>query len=82
LPELSGLSIDTLWDLAITPDDRRFFVVMELLSRSVSIDDIHEKTKIDPFFLHTFDNIIKLENRLMEAGSDLSFELLKKAKEK
>ncbi|MBT9251016.1 carbamoyl phosphate synthase large subunit [Bacillus halotolerans] len=82
LPELGGLSIEALWELAITPDDRRFFVVMELLSRSISIEEIHAKTKIDPFFLHTFNNIIKLENQIMEAGSDLSFDLLKKAKEK
>ncbi|MED4567796.1 carbamoyl-phosphate synthase large subunit, partial [Bacillus atrophaeus] len=67
---------------AITPDDRRFFVVMELLSRRISIEEIHEKTKIDPFFLHVFHHIIELENRMMEEGGDISFDLLKKAKEK
>ncbi|PSA92266.1 carbamoyl-phosphate synthase large subunit [Bacillus atrophaeus] len=82
LPELGGLSAEALWELAITPDDRRFFVVMELLSRRISIEEIHEKTKIDPFFLHAFHHIIELENRMMEEGGDISFDLLKKAKEK
>ena len=33
LPELGGASSEALWKLLETPDDRRFFAVMELLSR-------------------------------------------------
>ncbi|KAF6538561.1 carbamoyl phosphate synthase large subunit [Bacillus sp. EKM208B] len=82
LPELGGCTINQLWELAVTPDDRRFFVVMELLSRGETIEDIHAKTKIDPFFLHVFRNIITLENKLMEEGDHLSVPLLKQAKVK
>ncbi|QHZ46224.1 carbamoyl phosphate synthase large subunit [Bacillus sp. NSP9.1] len=82
LPELGDVSSDALWTLLETPDDRRFFAVMELLGRGVSIEDIHVKTKIDYYFLHVFANMIQLENTLMEQGDALSGDLLKKAKEK
>lgn len=82
LPELGGASSEVLWKLLETPDDRRFFAVMELLSRGASISEIHEKTKIDNYFLHVFSNIIQLENMLMEQGDALSVSLLKKVKEK
>ncbi|MES5394756.1 carbamoyl phosphate synthase large subunit [Bacillus amyloliquefaciens] len=82
LPELGGCTLNQLRGLAVTPDDRRFFVVMELLSRGVTIEDIHAETKIDPFFLHVFRNIITLENKLMEEGDNLSVPLLKQAKVK
>ncbi|PDH70833.1 carbamoyl phosphate synthase large subunit, partial [Bacillus licheniformis] len=82
LPELGGVSSEVLWKLLETPDDRRFFAVMELLSRGTSISEIHEKTKIDDYFLHVFSNIIQLENTLMEQGDSLSVSLLKKVKEK
>ncbi len=35
LPELGGASSEVLWKLLETPDDRRFFAVMELLSRGL-----------------------------------------------
>ncbi|MCY7855739.1 carbamoyl phosphate synthase large subunit [Bacillus sonorensis] len=82
LPELSGFSSAALQGILKTPDDRRFFAVMELLSRGISIEEIHEKTKIDPYFLHVFSNIIDLENELMKDGDELPCDLLKKAKEK
>jgi len=82
LPELGGVSSELLWKLLETPDDRRFFAVMELLSRGTSISEIHEKTKIDDYFLHVFSNIIQLENTLMEQGDALSVSLLQKVKEK
>lgn len=80
--EFSGLLIEVLWELVVILDDCRFFVVMELLSCSVMIDDIYVKIKIDLFFLYIFDIIIKLENCIMEVGSDFFYELLKKVKEK
>ncbi|MBT2573843.1 carbamoyl phosphate synthase large subunit [Bacillus sp. ISL-51] len=82
LPELGGYTLKRLWELAEVPDDRRFFVVMELLSRRVTVEDIHAKTKIDPFFLHVFRHIITLENKLMEEGENLTAPLLKQAKVK
>ncbi len=60
------------------PDDERLFLVMEAFRQGMSINDMHELTKIDRFFLQKLNNIIKVENTLKEAT--LTTELLKKSK--
>lgn len=82
LPELQERSTEQLFDLIETPDDRRFFAVMELLSRQETVETIHQVTKIDPFFLHVFEHMITLEQELKEHKGTLSQALLKKVKEK
>ncbi|MGO4076332.1 hypothetical protein, partial [Staphylococcus aureus] len=57
LPELKEQSTELLFELIKTPDDRRFFAVMELLSRQETVETIHQTTKIDRFFLHVFQNM-------------------------
>ncbi|MFC0272006.1 carbamoyl phosphate synthase large subunit [Metabacillus herbersteinensis] len=80
LPELDNFSTEQLWDLAVEPDDRRFFVVMELLRRNCTVEEIHQQTKIDRYFLASFQSILSLENQIKEG--DLTDCLLKKLKEK
>ena len=47
-------------------DDRRLFVIFELLRRDYPIEKIHAQTKIDLFFLKKFENIIILEKKVKE----------------
>ncbi|HOJ62797.1 MAG TPA: carbamoyl-phosphate synthase (glutamine-hydrolyzing) large subunit [Spirochaetota bacterium] len=47
-------------------DDRRLFVIFELLRRGYPIGKIESETKIDIFFLKKFENIIKLEKEAIE----------------
>ncbi|QLI78844.1 carbamoyl phosphate synthase large subunit [Bacillus pumilus] len=82
LPELKGQSTEQLFELVKTPDDRRFFAVMELLSRKETVEAIHQATKIDLFFLHVFNNMITLEQELKNHDGTLSKDTLKKVKEK
>ncbi|WP_353856143.1 carbamoyl phosphate synthase large subunit [Bacillus sp. Bos-x628] len=82
LPELKELTTEVLLDLIKTPDDRRFFAVMELLSREETVATIHHVTKIDPFFLHVFQHMISLEQELKDNKGTLSRSLLQKVKEK
>ncbi|MFS0655941.1 carbamoyl phosphate synthase large subunit [Bacillus sp. 179-C3.3 HS] len=82
LPELKEQSTEQLFELIKTPDDRRFFAVMELLARQETVDTIHQVTKIDPFFLHVFQHMITLEQELKASQGPLSPSLLKKVKEK
>ncbi|MGE6630961.1 carbamoyl phosphate synthase large subunit [Bacillus sp. NPDC077027] len=82
LPEFGDASTNDLYQLIQNPDDRRFFAVMELLSRNETIADLHRATKIDPFFLHLFAHMISLENELLAHEGTLSKELLQKVKEK
>ncbi len=45
-------------------DDNRLFVVFEALKRGVSVDDIHDITKIDEWFLYKLCNLVNIEKRL------------------
>ncbi len=44
--------------------DERLFIVAEALRRGISIQTIHDWSKIDLFFLHKLNKIIGLENKL------------------
>ena len=46
------------------PDDERIFVVSEALERGYSVEQIHDITKIDTFFLHKMRNIVELADEL------------------
>ena len=48
----------------LAQNDQRFFVIMELLRRGTSIEDIHEKTGIDLFFLTCFELMIGQEKEI------------------
>ncbi|MCY6484438.1 carbamoyl-phosphate synthase (glutamine-hydrolyzing) large subunit [Clostridium aestuarii] len=45
-------------------DDERLFAISEALRRGISIDEIHEITKIDKWFLNGINKIVKIEKRL------------------
>ncbi|HHT83401.1 MAG: carbamoyl-phosphate synthase large subunit [Christensenellales bacterium] len=46
------------------PDDERIFVISEALWRGFDIDEIHEMTKIDKFFLGKLNNIVNAAKTL------------------
>ena len=51
-------------------DDQRLFNICEALRRGImTIDEIHEITTIDTFFLHKFRNIVDTEKALAAADS-------------
>jgi len=83
LPELKSLSLDELKTLMNKTDDRRFFAVMELLRKGVSIQEIHHQTEMDIYFLSIFQHIIDLEKQIQEKNlSTLDDEFIVKVKEK
>ena len=59
-------------------DDERIFVIYESLKRGVSVDTIYDVTKIDRWFLHKLNNLVKMQNRL--ASETLTDELYLQAK--
>ncbi|MEC5188978.1 carbamoyl phosphate synthase large subunit [Geobacillus thermodenitrificans] len=63
LSELSAKTNDELKQLLVNKDDRRFFAILELLRRGVTVETIHEWTKIDRFFLCTFERLVALEKQ-------------------
>ncbi|MFZ7132783.1 MAG: carbamoyl-phosphate synthase large subunit [Eubacteriales bacterium] len=74
---LERLSCEALEDLLYTVDDSRIFTVFEAIRRDIAIDKIHEITKIDPWFLYKFKNIVDVEKEMMLQPLDA--ELLYKA---
>ena len=59
-------------------DDRRIFVVAEALRRGISIEEINEITKIDPWFLDKILILVEAELEMKEKG--LNREILERAK--
>ena len=60
-------------------DDERLFFIGEAIRRGTTLEEIHEMTKIDYFFLNKFQNIINIEHELKEHQGDLEY--LKYAKD-
>ena len=65
-----GMEKISLWDDKTlenslkNPDDERIFAVSEALRRGYSIDQIHEITKIDRYFIEKLKNITDLSEKL------------------
>lgn len=64
------------------PTDKRIFVIEAAFRKGYTIDQIHELTKIDKWFLQKLHNIVDTALELEQYSniSDLTPELLKKAK--
>ena len=50
-------------------DDRRIFTVFEAIKAGVSIDEIYDITRIDPYFLQKIKNLADFEGRLAAEGA-------------
>ena len=68
------------------PTDKRIFVISKAMRAGYTVDQIHELTKIDKWFLYKLENIMETSKELHEWGnnhiqlSELPTELLYKAK--
>ena len=76
---MSDLSLKDLEKKIGTPTDSRFFELMELLRRGISIHSLHDKTGIDKLFLSVMNNLVFMEEKLQ--NKTLNSKLLKEAKE-
>lgn len=48
------------------PTDTRIFAIGQAFSKGMSVDEIHDLTKIDRWFLHKLNNIVELENEIQQ----------------
>jgi carbamoyl-phosphate synthase large subunit len=78
LPRLKGLSEEEIRQGLTQTNDERIFVVFEALKRGISVQEIADITKIDPWFIHKLNNLVNLEAAL--ASQPLDKELYMKAK--
>ncbi|MGM9886637.1 MAG: carbamoyl-phosphate synthase large subunit [Lactococcus sp.] len=78
LEEAEKASDEVLYEKMVKVQDDRLFYVSEAIRRGIEIEEIHELTKIDLFFLDKLLHIIELELEL--AAHPLDLALLKEAK--
>ncbi|WP_413380038.1 carbamoyl-phosphate synthase large subunit [Alkalihalobacillus sp. 1P02AB] len=78
--ELDELSTEELLKRIASPDDQRLFALAELYRRGSSLEELHEQTKIDRYFLRKIEKIVGYETQLKEEVQNI--ELLKEVKER
>ncbi len=79
LPKFSAYSDEKIREELKNVNNETLWVIAENLRRGMSIEQIHQATTIDTFFISKINNIVKLEEELKT--KNLSVELLRKAKE-
>jgi carbamoyl-phosphate synthase large subunit len=63
-----GESDATLRNRLAVPNDRRMWDVFRALDRGWTIEQVHEPTKIDPWFLRQFAEIVDMRREAQRAG--------------
>ncbi|MFP4473935.1 MAG: carbamoyl-phosphate synthase large subunit [Desulfatibacillaceae bacterium] len=63
-----------------TPNSRRIFFLRYAMLAGMSIEEIFELTRIDPWFLYQLRDILEMERRIRDAGDKIDADLLYRAK--
>ncbi|CAH0344463.1 carbamoyl phosphate synthase large subunit [Bacillus sp. CECT 9360] len=61
LSALKEKTVPELWEMLSQCSDERIFVIFEMIRKGVIVQEIHQATEIDYFFLHAFASIIEME---------------------
>ena len=78
MAKFSDKSNDELYAYIKEFKDDNIFAVCELLRRNESVEKIHDVTKITPYFIEAFKNIVEMENKLKANVNDV--DVLREAK--
>jgi carbamoyl-phosphate synthase large subunit len=62
-------SIEEIHAKLSTPNDKRVWYLRYAMKAGLSLDEIHELTSIDPWFLHNLREIVDLEEELRQQAS-------------
>ena len=79
LPNGESYELDYIKERILQQDDERLFFIGEAIRRGTTLEEIHEMTQIDYFFLNKFQHIIDIEHELKEHKGDIEY--LKYAKD-
>lgn len=77
LPVFNNSTKEELLERIKECDDERIFAIAQAMRIGVGIEEIHQISKVDRWFLYGIKNIVDLENELKE--NDLSHKILEKA---
>lgn len=78
MPGLKELEKEEILEKLQEVDNDRMFVIAEAIRREISVEQIHQITKIDRFFIGAIYKIVRMENEL--AINEMNSRLLLKAK--
>ncbi len=67
---MAELNTDELLELIDKCTDQRMFAVYEAITRGVTLEKLHDMTKIDMFFLNKFKNLFDMECALEKGNVD------------
>ncbi|MBT2645778.1 carbamoyl phosphate synthase large subunit [Bacillus sp. ISL-34] len=70
LSSLKNKTVPELWGKLAEKSDERIFVIFEMLRKGVTIEEIHEATAIDYFFLKSFASLIRYEMEIEAKAID------------
>ncbi|MCZ0872095.1 carbamoyl phosphate synthase large subunit [Peribacillus sp. AS_2] len=83
LSSLKSKTVPELWGKLAEKSDERIFVIFEMLRKGVTIEEIHEATAIDYFFLKSFASLVQSEMEIEAKAIDhVTREELQSYKEK
>lgn len=78
---LSDYQDEELWQSVLLPDDIRFFSILELMRRGITVKEIYDATSIQTFFLENLDLLVKMEKKIKETNlSQIEKDFFKKVK--
>ena len=80
MPDFHALSDEEVFAKVHLVNDERFFAIAEAFRRGMTVDEAHEITKIDEFFLRKIRHIVEIE-KAIKAGP-LTKDLMKEAKKR
>ena len=79
--DYDGMSDEDVLDKLDIVDDRRIYLIAEILRRGIaSYDKIHEITKIDKWFIDKIAILVEMEKKLKDCNGNIDKELMKEAK--
>ncbi|OQX61213.1 MAG: carbamoyl phosphate synthase large subunit [Desulfococcus sp. 4484_241] len=76
-----NLSVDDIIEKLVTPNSERIFYIRYALEKGLGIEEIHEYTKIDPWFIEQIRQILDVERELAENSDNLTPDRIRKAKQ-
>lgn len=78
LPKLKEFTREEIDEKLKKVDNERIFVIAEALRRDISIDEIHDITTVDKFFIGIVSKIVEVEKELQT--EELTADLIRRAK--
>lgn len=73
LPNGESFDLSYIKERIKAQDDERLFFIGEAIRLGTTLEEIHEMTKIDYFFLNKFKNIIDMEHALKANKGDIDY---------